>query len=259
MKILLFSSSLFLFVYIWVAETKAPRIIGGQAARAGQFPFSAAIYTTTEDGRYFCGGALISNQWILTSGQCVSGAVSFTIHLGSNSLEEADPNRITVATSEFEQHPEFDPITLINDVGLIKLRQPVMYNDYIQRVLLAYDFTSDETALTGIGWGQTSDSLNGLSDELQFVTLVAISNDDCKAVYGNQISDHMICVAGDYNEGTCNGDTGSPLLDNDPISRSLRHVGIASFISGNGCESTDPSGYTKTYSFREWIRNITSL
>jgi secreted trypsin-like serine protease len=47
------------------------RIIGGSSARAGQFPFAAAIYKTTEHGRYFCGGALISNEWILTAGHCV--------------------------------------------------------------------------------------------------------------------------------------------------------------------------------------------
>jgi secreted trypsin-like serine protease len=257
MKITLYF--IFLLIDLLQLDAKAPRIIGGETARSGQFPFSAAIYIRTEDGSYFCGGALISNQWVLTAGQCVNGAISFTIHLGSNHLEQNDPNKIIVATSDYELHPDFNPDTLENDVGLIKLRQPVMYNDYIQRVLLAYDYTSDYTVVTGIGWGQTSDSVSGLSEELQYVTLSAIPNEECVAVYGNQISDHMVCVAGDYNEGTCSGDSGSPLLDNDPVSRSLRHVGIASFISGNGCENTDPSGYTKTYSFRDWIRNITNL
>ncbi|KYB27508.1 brachyurin [Tribolium castaneum] len=250
----------FLLLGFWnVQALKSSRIIGGQDAKAGQYPFSAAIYINTQTGRYFCGGALISNHWILTAGQCVNNAVFFTVHLGSNTLEQDDSNRKILASSRYVLHPDFNPDTLENDVGLIKLREPVMYNDYIQRILLAYDYTDDDTDLTAIGWGQTSDSNNALSEHLQYVTLAAIPNDDCVAVYGDQISDHMICVAGQFNEGTCIGDTGSPLLDNDPVSRSLRHVGIASFISGNGCESTDPSGYTKTYSFREWIRNVTSL
>lgn len=49
------------------------RIIGGEVARSGQFPFAAAIYTTTVDGTYFCGGTLLNTQWILTAGQCVDG------------------------------------------------------------------------------------------------------------------------------------------------------------------------------------------
>ncbi|RZC39284.1 Trypsin domain containing protein, partial [Asbolus verrucosus] len=47
------------------------RVIGGDIARAGQFPWQAAIYKDTDEGRYFCGGALISDQWILTAAQCV--------------------------------------------------------------------------------------------------------------------------------------------------------------------------------------------
>lgn len=49
------------------------RIIGGQEAFAGQFPWAAAIYITTNDGNYFCGGALLSSLYVLTAGQCVDG------------------------------------------------------------------------------------------------------------------------------------------------------------------------------------------
>jgi hypothetical protein len=83
----------------------------------------------------------------------------------------------------------------------------------------------------------------------------------------------MVCVEGNYNEGTCNvnlsltllirvmnaffkGDNGSPLVELY-MYRYYLMVGIASFISGNGCESTDPSGYTRTFPYNEWIRNVT--
>ena len=36
-------------------------------------------------------------------------------------------------------------------------------------------------------------------------------------------------------------------------------VGVASFVSGNGCESTDPSGYTRVYPYVGWIKNVTGL
>lgn len=47
------------------------RIIGGTAAVAGQFPYIAAIFKTTNDGQYFCTGSLFNRQWVLTAGQCV--------------------------------------------------------------------------------------------------------------------------------------------------------------------------------------------
>jgi hypothetical protein len=66
-------------------------------------------------------------------------AISFTIHLGSNHLEQNDPNKIIVATSDYELHPDFNPDTLENDVGLIKLRQPVMYNGNTSANIGRYD------------------------------------------------------------------------------------------------------------------------
>lgn len=49
------------------------RIIGGAEAYAGQWPWAAAIYLTTSNGNYFCVGAVLSNQYLLTAGQCVDG------------------------------------------------------------------------------------------------------------------------------------------------------------------------------------------
>ncbi|KAJ3656418.1 hypothetical protein Zmor_015498 [Zophobas morio] len=248
-----------LLIFVVDPSKEAGRIIGGQDAYAGQFSFAAAIYTTTQNSRFFCGGSLIGPEWILTAGQCVNGAISFTIHLGSNVLEGNDPNRLILASSDYVLHPEFDPNTLVNDVGLIKLRMAISYTEYIQKVFMAYGDLNDYTNLVALGWGQTSDSVAALSNELQYVSVVAVSNAECRVVYGNQISDQMVCVAGAYNEGTCTGDSGSPLVHYDSVSKSIRHVGISTFISGNGCESLDPSGYTRTYSYKSWITNVTGI
>jgi hypothetical protein len=55
-------------------------------------------------------------------------AVLFTIQLGSNTLEGDDPYRVKVASSEYVVHPDYNPLTLENDIGLIKLRMPVEYS-----------------------------------------------------------------------------------------------------------------------------------
>lgn len=53
------------------------RIIGGAVANAAQFPFAAAIYINRDGGTYFCGGALFSQQWVITAAQCVA---KYTTH-----------------------------------------------------------------------------------------------------------------------------------------------------------------------------------
>jgi hypothetical protein len=43
----------------------------------------------------------------------------------------------------------------------------------------------------------------GIVDELHWVYVTSLSNPECRIVYGSQITDSMVCVDGNYNEGTC--------------------------------------------------------
>ncbi|XP_063913680.1 chymotrypsin BI-like [Zophobas morio] len=246
-----------LIVYISQSEaaTKGSRIIGGDVARAGQFPFAAAIHVQTADSKFFCGGALTGNDWVVTSGHCVNNAILFTIHIGSNHRESAEPDGLTVATSTYVLHPDFNADTFENDIGLIEFRRPIDFNSYLEPVYTPEFPLNDYADVIGLGWGQISDNDAELSDDLRYVKMTAITNTECKMTYGNQITDGMVCAIGNYNEGTCVGDTGSPLVIEFPKNYFL--VGVASFLSANGCESTNPSGYTRTYYYFDWIKNVT--
>ncbi|KAJ3656342.1 hypothetical protein Zmor_015426 [Zophobas morio] len=235
------------------------RIVGGTVAYPAQFPFMAAITIQTSISRIFCVGVLLNNQWILTAAHCINGAVLITIQIGSNSLSQADSNRLTLATSTYVVHPEFNPETIEHDVGLIKLRLAVDFTDYIRATsylpsspIVAYQ------SVQAVGWGQISDVDVTLSDELRWVLLSAISNEECRLTYGAQITDTMVCASGNYNEGPCLGDSGGPLIHVQDGGR-VEIVAVASFVSANGCESADPSGYTRTYPYVNWIRNVTDI
>jgi secreted trypsin-like serine protease len=235
---------------------KHARIIGGEESNVGEYTFSAAIYVQTNDSKFFCGGSLLNHDWIITSGNCVYNAVLFTIQLGSVYLNGENGNRQTVATSDYVLHPQFNPDTIENDIGLIKLRMSITFTQYIQPIYFPTNDLQDGQSVTSVGWGQTSDYDSELSNYLSYVSTSVLSNAECRIFYGNQITDNMVCVEGNYNEGICNGDNGSPLIE-PYMNRYHMLGGIASFISGNGCESTDPSGYTRTFPYNEWIRNVT--
>ncbi|KAJ3656386.1 hypothetical protein Zmor_015468 [Zophobas morio] len=232
-------------------KSTSPRIIGGSIARSGQFPFAAAIFTTTLDGNYFCGGTLLTDQWRNFRAEL------FEIHLGTNTLDGSGPYAVKVSADEYILHPEYDPLTLDNDIGLIWLRLPVEFSDYLKPVdFLPFGELPPVSSAMAIGWGQIADDDPGLVTDLRYVYVTSVSNPECKIVYGDQITDNMVCAAGNYNERTCFGDTGGPLVQ--IINRGQAVVpAISSFISTNGCESPDPSGYTRVFTYVDWIRNIT--
>ncbi|RZC35968.1 brachyurin-like, partial [Asbolus verrucosus] len=201
------------------------RIIGGTSASIHEYPYAAAIDVQTSNSRFFCGGALYTRQFVITAGQCVDGAVIFTVHLGSANLN--DPNRLSLATSEYVLHPEYDAATLANDIGLIKFRMPIEFTDYIKSINYLAIAPISTHKIRAIGWGQVNDEDASLSNELKYVYVSPLSNTECKKIYGGQILDTMVCVEGNYNEGACHGDTGSPLVDIYSRYHSV-HVGISS-------------------------------
>jgi secreted trypsin-like serine protease len=238
----------------------ASRIVGGQVASVGQFPYVAAVHKVTSDGSYFCGGTLLNNEWVLTAGICVESAISLVITLGTNTLKEETPNSLKLATDEYVLHPGFNPMTLDNDIGLIKFRMPITFTQYIRPVNYLPDFEllPGTPGVVAMGWGQTSDKNPDLMNDLHYVYLTPLSNEECELFYGNIVTDQIVCAGGNYNEGFCMGDSGTPLvrLRQGPTSTV---VGVASFISRKGCDNSDPSGYTRTLNFVDWIRNVTGM
>jgi hypothetical protein len=95
--------------------------------------------------------------------------------LGTNNLNSNDPNALRLATDYYVLHPDFNTLTLENDVGLIKLRMPIEFTceyhykfllDQYLFILVAYirpihylpvGDLAPYTGTTGIGWGQVDD------------------------------------------------------------------------------------------------------
>jgi hypothetical protein len=102
-----------------------------------------------------------------------TSGVLFVITLGSVTLKGDDPNRLTLSTSEYFLHPDYNPDTLENDLGLIKLRMPITFTgkvyscvnvsihvvfvDYIRPIApLAMHELPAKPNLRVIGWGESS-------------------------------------------------------------------------------------------------------
>jgi len=256
------------------------RIVGGNAADSGEYPWMAVIVDADRSDIYDghrCGAALIDSGWVVTAAHCVKNEWTgrtispgdIDVVLGISDLENDGGERVGVR--RIIAHPNYDSWTMDSDIALIELEHDVSYNPISP--------VSDDNSLEGynavvIGWGVTEPDGWELSSVLQEVSVPIVSNEICNEAYSqssepsdwwawwlgyqqnDQISDNMLC-AGEAESGkdSCAGDSGGPLAIQENGAWKL--AGIVSW--GEGCAEPGYYGvYTRVSQFTDFIEQWVS-
>lgn len=252
-------------------QTAEPRIIGGDAAQQGQWPWMAQVDISPSS---LCGGSHIARNWVITAGHCVVNendqsvtAGDVQVRIGSVFLDGSTAYTGTALyiPSGFRrtQGREFD-----NDIALVRINGPTMserpsligqarFQDLQSRAFAARD-----EAVTALGWGVTQPGGDTPAQRLQEVQLDYVRTDRCLSQWGsgNFNTDTMVC-ADELNppdgqqQDTCVGDSGGPLFigrDSDPYI-----VGLTSYGQTN-CADDLPSVYTNLASQVGFVEEATA-
>lgn len=233
------------------------RIVGGDNATAGSWPWQASVHFKIA-GIHICGGTLINDQWILTAAHCIisNSPGEWTIYLGRETQSGPNAHEVKRSVSQVTVHPNYNDTLYNNDIALMKLSSPVSFTDYIRPICLASSSSQfyTSTSCWATGWGKLNknDSLSG-SYPLQEVQVPVIGNKQCscnyKLVKDATITDSMIC-AGQENKGACQGDSGGPLQCKQ--GSTWIQAGITSF--GIPCALANfPEVYARVSQFQKWI------
>ncbi|XP_045482622.1 uncharacterized protein LOC123686492 isoform X2 [Harmonia axyridis] len=240
------------------------RIVGGKNAGMGSWPWQAALY---KEGEFQCGGSLISDKWLISAGHCFykSQREYWVARLGAL-------RRSTALPSPYEQinplqkifiHPGYEHNGFVNDIALLKLRNPARFSDYVRPVCLpkAEESLEDDVQCTILGWGQLSE-VGRIFHTLQEVQVPVISTEECRKrtiflpLYN--ITEEMFCAG--YDRGgrdACLGDSGGPFICPEESGRWVIQ-GITS--NGYGCARANrPGVYTKVSSYINWIQGYLDL
>jgi hypothetical protein len=196
------------------------RIVGGVEATEHAWPWQVALFI---NGAWFCGGSIISENYVLTAAHCVDGASSIDVIAGAHNVRaSSEPHRVEITSYNSWTHPQWNPMDLSNDIGLIELPSPLAMNDYITTSCLPVpgDIPAIGSMASVTGWGRPSDNAGGISDVLREVQdLPIMSNADCNAVYGI-VGDGVICLDTTGGRGSCN--VRAPSLSPPPAGRLWR-------------------------------------
>lgn len=108
-----------------------------------------------------------------------------------------------------------------------------------------------------IGFGRTGEDIPiGFNQALRDVYVPVISNSACTEYYWYSLSDSQLCTNGTRGRGPCAGDGGAPLILRYYTGNSDLLIGLVSFSHVRGCQSGNPTGYTRITSYMSWIETF---
>ncbi|XP_034877164.1 anionic trypsin [Mirounga leonina] len=218
------------------------KIVGGYTCAEKSIPYQVSL----NSGYHFCGGSLISDQWVVSAAHCYKSRIQ--VRLGEYNIDVKEGDEQFINSSKIIRHPGYSSRTLDNDIMLIKLSSPAVLNTQVSTISLPTACAAAGTQCLISGWGNTLSSGTNYPEMLQCLDAPLLSQTQCKASYPGQITKNMVCVG--FLEGgkdSCQGDSGGPVVCNGELQ------GIVSW--GYGCaQKNKPGVYTKVCKFVGWIK-----
>uniref|UniRef100_A0A8B9CTZ9 Peptidase S1 domain-containing protein n=1 Tax=Anser brachyrhynchus TaxID=132585 RepID=A0A8B9CTZ9_9AVES len=218
MKYILFVAFVGVAVAFPINDDDDDKIVGGYTCTKNSVRYQVSL----NSGYHFCGGSLISSQWVLSAAHCYKSSIQ--VKLGEHNLALQEGTEQTISSSKVIRHSGYNSNTLDNDIMLIKLSKAATLNSYVNTVPLPTSCVAAGTTCLISGWGNTLSSGTQYPNNLQCLNAPVLSSSQCSSAYPGQITNNMICV------GYLNGGKDSCQVKHLP----LLPVSLLQFPSGRG-------------------------
>ena len=238
----------------------------------GEYPWQVAILKNENAGQvYVSGGVLIDETHVLTSAhnliESKARSENLILRLGEYDVttEDEQYKHVDVGAQSVLIHPDFNKVTLRNDIAIITLNKRMNFNENIH--ITPACMPSPFTDYTGqrcwtAGWGKDDQKNGHYQTVLKEVDLPIVNSRTCEALLQRErlganfnLFEGFICAGGESGKDACKGDGGSPLVcqSNDGP---MQVVGIVSWGLDCGRHNV-PGVYTKVAHYLDWIKSNT--
>ncbi|KAG5271940.1 hypothetical protein AALO_G00185900 [Alosa alosa] len=243
-----------------VRPYKHNRIVGGQDADIGEWPWQVSLHFRTN--AHVCGASIISNTWLLSAAHCFQNdnAGDWLTYSGlRDQFKVTDKDVQLRKVKTIIPHPDYNPMTFDYDIALLELEQPLKFTNLIHPICLpakSHVFSAG-TPCWVTGWGTLREG-GLLAQVLQKAEVKIINDTVCNVVTEGQVTSRMMC-SGFLRGGVdaCQGDSGGPLVCLSEAGKWFQS-GIVSW--GEGCARRNKPGvYTRVTKLRDWIHEKTGI
>ncbi|XP_075232440.1 serine protease 1-like [Lycorma delicatula] len=231
------------------------RIIGGDIAKAGQFPYFVSIKSLMKlknyrYERHICGGSILNKDVILTAGHCCflyefKHGVIF-IAAGIINLKDKNPKEIYL--EKCITHPDFKNTSHDNDIALLFLKQSIDFKKWYDVRSVSYASKPIEKDQNGtiMGFGAIDKLGDVYPDVLRTLNQTVRNPYICEKIFEPYNPVTTFCAGEVSGKSACPGDSGSPFVSGGEI------YGVASYTlreCGSG-----PTAYTNVPHYDDWIK-----
>lgn len=214
--ILILSSEVFL-AQLPSESLRNVRVVGGQKAVEGQFPYMVALRASYRPREHGCGGFIIASRWIGSVAHCMRHPNAHMLTIAVVGTTRTSVGGTVYRFSYWLNHPDYVVAERMNDIGIGRTRSEIVFTTLVQPIPLGSEFIGAGVRATISGWGTLDFPLpiGQFAEDLHWVTLTTVTNEVCKErmipTERHRIYDKNICTYDGVGVGACNGDSGSPL------------------------------------------------